>query len=87
MRKNIRVVRVGAIIGVVSFTGGCGNFPLDEVSFDLDTLLGLFEVQAGVPESKASMNAATSLWSLSLLKLKAGKSRNENRSSTAPSCV
>ena len=25
--------------------------PLNEVSFDLDTLLGLFEVQAGVPES------------------------------------
>ena len=51
MRKNIRAISVGAIMSVVSLAGGCGNLPLNEVSFDLDTLLGLFEVQAGVPES------------------------------------
>lgn len=38
-------------MGVVSLAGGCGNLPLNGVSFDLDTLLGLFEVQPGVPDS------------------------------------
>jgi hypothetical protein len=38
-------------MGVIVLAGGCGNLPLDEVSFDLDTLLGLFEVRAGVPEA------------------------------------
>ena len=51
MRKNKRALGLAGIIGVVSLAGGCGNLPFNEVPFDLDTLLGLFEVQAGVPES------------------------------------